>query len=173
MARIQLVDAKISVSQQKDENGNLYPACILSNSLFMEKFNEGLILAKVALEPDTTESYTAESLLTALADYSISDQSKPKDIPDEITEHFRLLPELECNIDMVFKPLNNVPTEVIFFNLNEIKNITQMFETALITATDEQREPINSMYESFSGFLNAWLLSKDETGSYFSKEMGV
>lgn len=168
MARIQLVDAKISVPQQKDANGNLYPACILSNSLFMEKFEEGLIASKASLKPKTTESYTAESLLTALSNYRISDQSKPKDLPDEITEQFTLLPEKECNIDMLFKPLNNVPTEVMFFTLNEIKNITQMFESALDTATEEQREPINSMYESFGGFLNAWIESEKRTGSYFA-----
>lgn len=167
MARITPVQVKMSVPQQPDANGNFYPACIFSNSLFMEKYEEGLIIAKAVLEPDSIESQTAESLLIGLSEYRVSKVGKPKELPNEITEHFTLLPESECTIEMEFKPLNNLPTEVLFFSLNEIKNITQVFETALENATEEQTEPLRSMYESFGGFLNAWIESQKQTDSYF------
>lgn len=176
MARIIPIQTKITLQQSADPAGKLYPACIFSNDTFVSMFENSLIVAKDLIDPENIERATIESILTGLSEYRVWKANKVKtesQLPTEITEHFALLPESECNIEMLFQAYNNVPTEAIFYSYKEIRNIIDAYTIALKNADAEQSEVILPLYDSFSTFLNDWEANQQVTGSYFANEQNV
>lgn len=174
MARIILVQTKITLQQSPDAAGKLYPACIFSNDTFLSMFEAALIVSKDLIDPSVIEHSTVDSLLTGLSEYRVWKANKPKtELPTEITEHFALLPEAECNIEMLFHPFNNVPTEAILYSHGEILDIVGAFKMALEMADAAQAEAIQPLYDSFNSFLTDWEANQQATGSYFANEKNV
>ena len=108
MARIITLQPKITIQQTADA----YPVCLFSNDTFITMFENSLIVAKDLIDPENIERATIESILTGLSEYRVwkANKKEPQP-PTEITEHFALLPETECNIEMLFQAYNNIPTE--------------------------------------------------------------
>ena len=174
MARIIPIQPKITLQQMPDETGNFYPACIFSNDTFVSMFEASLIVSKELIDPSNIEYATVESILTGLSEYRVwkADKKVPE-FPTEITEHFNLLPGYDCNIEMPFKALNNIPTEVLLYNYNEVRNIVDAFKMALEKADAEQIEVIQPLYDSFNQFLTDWEANQQLTGTYFANEKSV
>lgn len=172
MARIIPLQVKITLQQTADATGGFYPACIFSNDTFISMFESSLIVAKDLLDPDAIEYGTAESILTGLSEYRVWRANKVKTdaLPTEITEHFALLPEQDCNIEMPFQPFNNVPTEAILYSHAEVANIVDCLNMALEKADAEQADVILPILESFKTFLTDWNLNQQATGSYFATD---
>lgn len=174
MARIIPIQTKITLQQSADPAGKLYPACIFSNDTFVSMFENSLIVAKDLIDPENIERATIESILTGLSEYRVWKANKKEtQLPTEITEHFRLLPESECNIEMLFQAYNNVPTEAILYTHGEVTDIVGAFKMALEKADAEQSEAILPLYDSFSTFLNDWEANQQMTGSYFANKQNV
>lgn len=176
MARIIPIQPKITLHQSPDEAGKLYPACIFSNDTFISMFENSLIVAKDLIDPENIERGTIESILTGLSEYRVWKANKVKtepQLPTEITEHFTLLPESECNIEMLFQAYNNVPTEALLYTHAEILNIVDAYRMALEKADTEQEEVIQPLYDSFNQFLTDWDANQQATGSYFANEINV
>lgn len=171
MARIILVQTKITLQQSPDAAGKLYPACIFSNDTFLSMFEAALIVSKDLIDPSVIEHATVDSLLTGLSEYRVWKANKPKtELPTEITEHFALLPEAECNIEMPFQPFNNVPTEAILYSHGEVLDIVGAFKMALEKADPAQAEAIQPLYDSFNSFLTDWEVNQQATGSYLANQ---
>lgn len=101
MAKIIPLQASINFYQQQNENGNYYPCYLFSNDLLMDNLINSLIVAKSVIKQETPQSEVVESLLTALSDYQVWKKKQPKpELPTEIKEHFGLLPDKECNINV-------------------------------------------------------------------------
>lgn len=176
MARIIPIQTKITLQQSADPAGKLYPACIFSNDTFISMFENSLIVAKDLIDPENIERGTIESILTGLSEYRVWKANKVKtepQLPTEITEHFTLLPESECNIEMLFQAYNNVPTEALLYTHAEILNIVDAYRMALEKADTEQEEVIQPLYDSFNQFLTDWDANQQATGSYFANEINV
>ena len=176
MARIIPIQAKITLQQASDTTGRLYPACIFSNDTFISMFEAALIVSKDLLDPSAVEYSTVENILTGLSEYRVWKANKEKtEIPltTEFTEHFALLPEQECNLDMIFKPYNNVPTEAILYSHDEVTGIVSALKAALNVADTEQSEIISPLFDSFNTFLTDWELNQQTTGSYFANEQKI
>jgi len=174
MARIIPLQAKLTLQQTINERGDFYPACIFSNDTFISHFEASLIVAKGLLDPEQIEYSTVESVLTGLSEYRVWKANKPKtELPTEITEHFSLLPDSDCNIEMLFQPYNNIPTEAILYSHGEVLNIVDAFKMALEKADAEQSEAIQPLYDSFNRFLTDWELNQQATGSYFATEKNL
>ena len=174
MARIIPIQAKITLQQAPDAAGKLYPACIFSNDTFVSLFEASLIVAKGLLDPEQIEYSTIESVLTGLSEYRVWKANKPKtELPTEITEHFSLLPDSGCNIEMLFQPHNNIPTEAILYSHGEVLNIVDAYKMAMGKADAEQSEAILPLYDSFNRFLTDWELNQQATGSYFATEKNL
>lgn len=171
MARIIPIQTKITLQQSPDAAGKLYPACIFSNETFLSMFQAALIVSKDLIDPSAIERATVDSLLTGLSEYRVWKANELKtELPTEITEHFSLLPEAECNIEMLFQPFNNVPREAILYSHGEILDIVGAFKMALEKADAEQTEVIQPLHDSFNTFLNDWELNQQSTGSYFANQ---
>lgn len=173
MARIIPIQTKITLQLTPDAAGSYYPACVFSNDTFLGYFETSLLTTKQLLEPDTELYATTESVLTGLSEYRVWKYNKQKTetpLPNEITEHFALLPEGSCNIDMPFQPYNNVPTDAILYSYEEVNYIVNAMAEALKKADKEQAEAINPIYESLNSFLTAWNENQAQTGSYFANE---
>lgn len=174
MARIIPIQTKITLQQSADPAGKLYPACIFSNDTFISMFENSLIVAKDLIEPANVERDTIESILQGLSEYRVWKANKKEpQLPTEITEHFTLLPESECNIEMLFQAYNNVPTEAILYTHGEVTDIVGAYRKALENADAERAEVIQPLYDSFSTFLNDWEANQQVTGSYFATEQNV
>lgn len=174
MARIIPIQAKITLEQMPDVSGKLYPACIFSNDTFVSMFEAALIVSKDLIDPEAIERATVDSVLTGLSEYRVWKASKPKtELPTEITEHFALLPEAECNIEMLFQPFNSVPTEAILYTHGEVTDIVAAMKMALEKADTDQTEVIKPLFDSFNSFLNDWDLNQQATGSYFATEKNL
>lgn len=176
MARIIPIQTKITLQQTATNLGNYYPACIFSNDTFMGYFEASLLTTKQLLEPGTEQYATTESILTGLSEYRIWKYNKQKTetpLPNEITEHFTLLPAGDCNIEMPFQPYNNVPTDAILYSYEEVNYIVRAMAAALEKADEEQAEAINPIYDSFNSFLAAWNENQSKTGSYFANEIMI
>lgn len=172
MARIITLQPKITIQQTADA----YPVCLFSNDTFMTMFENSLIVAKDLIDPENIERGTIESILTGLSEYRVWKANKVKtepQLPTEITEHFTLLPESECNIEMLFQAYNNVPTEALLYTHAEILNIVDAYRMALEKADTEQEEVIQPLYDSFNQFLTDWEANQQATGSYFANEINV
>lgn len=170
MARIIPIQPKITIQQTADA----YPVCLFSNDTFMTMFENSLIVAKDLIDPENIERATIESILTGLSEYRVWKANKKEpQLPTEITEHFTLLPESECNIEMLFQAYNNVPTEAILYTHAEILNIVDAYRMALEKADTEQAEVIQPLYDSFNQFLTDWEANQQVTGSYFANEQNV
>ncbi len=171
MARIIPLQAKLTLQQTTNEKSEFYPACIFSNDTFVSHFETSLIVAKGLLDPEAIEYSTIESVLTGLSEYRVWKANKPKtELPTEITEHFSLLPNSECNIEMLFQPYNNLPTEAILYSHGEVLDIVGAMKMALEKADTEQAEAITPILDSFDRFLTDWELNQQATGSYFATE---
>lgn len=171
MARIIPLHAKLTLQQTTNEKGEFYPACIFSNDTFMGHFETSLIVAKNLLDPEIIEYQTIESVLTGLSEYIVWKANKEKaELPTEITEHFSLLPGQDCNIELLFQPYNNIPTEAILYSHGEVLDIVGAMKMALEKADAEQSEAITPIYDSFDRFLTDWELNQQATGSYFATE---
>jgi len=174
MARIIPIQAKITLQQAPDATGKLYPACIFSNDTFLSMFEAALIVSKDLIDPEAIERATVDSVLTGLSEYRVWKANRPKtELPAEITEHFALLPETDCNIEMLFQPYNNVPTEALLYSHGEVLDIVGAFKMAMEKADPGQAESIQPLYDSFSRFLTDWELNQQATGSYFANEKNV
>lgn len=174
MARIIPVQAKITLQQERDATGKLYPACIFSNDTFLSMFEAALIVSKDLIDPEAIERATVDSVLAGLSEYRVWKANKPKtELPTEITEHFALLPETDCNIEMLFQPYNKVPTEALLYSHGEVVDIVDAFRLAMEKADAGQAESIQPLYDSFSRFLTDWELNQQATGSYFATEKNV
>lgn len=173
MARIIPLQPKITLHQSPDAAGKYHPACIFANETFISMFESSLIVSKELIDPSNIEYATVESILTGLSEYRVWKANKTKAFPTEITEHFNLLPGYDCNIEMPFQALNNIPTEVLLYNYNEIRNIVDAFKMALEKADAEQTEVIQPLYDSFNQFLIDWEANQQVTGSYFANEKSV
>lgn len=174
MARIIPIQTKITLQQSPDAAGKLYPACVFSNDTFLSMFEAALIVSKDLLDPSAIERATADSLLTGLSEYRVWKVNKAKtELPTEITEHFALLPDSECNIEMLFQPYNNVPTEAIQYSHGEVLDIVGAFKMALEKADPGQAEAIQPLYDSFNSFLNDWEVNQQATGSYFATDQKI
>lgn len=174
MARIIPLQSKITLQQAPDAAGKLYPACIFSNDTFVSHFEASLIVAKGLLDPEVIEYSTIESVLTGLSEYRVWKANRPKmELPTEITEHFALLPESDCNIEMLFQPYNNVPTEALLYSHGEVVDIVGAYKMAMEKADAEQSEAILPLYDSFNRFLTDWELNQQATGSYFATEQYI
>jgi hypothetical protein len=170
MARIITLQPKITIQQTADA----YPVCLFSNDTFITMFENSLIVAKDLIDPENIERATIESILTGLSEYRVwkANKKEPQP-PTEITEHFALLPETECNIEMLFQAYNNIPTEALLYTHAEILNIVDAYRMALEKADTEQSEVILPLYDSFRTFLNDWEANQQMTGSYFANEQNV
>lgn len=174
MARIIPIQTKITLQQSPDAAGKLYPACVFSNDTFLSMFEAALIVSRDLLDPSVIERATADSLLTGLSEYRVWKANKSKtELPTEITEHFALLPEAECNIEMLFQPFNNVPTDVLLYTHGEVLDIVGAMRMALEKADPGQAETIQPLYDSFSRFLTDWELNQQATGSYFANDVKI
>lgn len=176
MSRIISLQTKITLQQSTDAKGNFYPACIFANDTFYSMFESSLIVAKGLLAPELIEYATVESVLTGFSEYRVWRANKDKTDPQpptEITEHFALLPESECNIEMVFKPYNNVPTEAILYSHGEVLDIVGAFKMALEKADTDQIDVIKPLFDSFNSFLTDWETNQQTTGSYFANEQKI
>lgn len=174
MARIIPIQAKITLHQTVNERGDFYPACIFSNDTFVSHFEASLIVSKDLIDPEAIERATVDSVLTGLSEYRVWKANKPKtELPTDITEHFALLPESECNIEMLFQPYNNVPTEALLYSHGEVLDIVGAFKMALEKADPGQSEAIQPLYDSFNSFLTDWEANQQATGSYFANEKNV
>jgi hypothetical protein len=174
MARIIPLQTKITLQQSADPAGKLYPACIFSNDTFVSMLENSLIVAKDLIDPENIERATIERILTGLSEYRVwkANKKEPQP-PTEITEHFALLPETECNIEMLFQAYNNIPTEALLYTHAEILNIVDAYRMALEKADTEQAEVIQPLYDSFNQFLTDWEANQQATGSYFANEINV
>lgn len=171
MARIIPLQVKITLHQTADAAGVLYPACIFSNETFVSMFEAALIVSKNLLDPAVIEYATIESVLTGLSEYRVWRATRANaQLPTEIAEHFALLPDSACNIDMAFQPFNNVPTEAILYSHGEVADIVSALQMALEKADPGQAEAIQPLYDSFNSFLNDWELNQQATGSYFANQ---
>lgn len=170
MARIITLQPKITIQQTADA----YPVCLFSNDTFMTMFENSLIVAKDLIDPENIERATIESILTGLSEYRVwkANKKEPQP-PTEITEHFALLPETECNIEMLFQAYNNIPTEALLYTHAEILNIVDAYRMALEKADTEQAEVIQPLYDSFNQFLTDWEANQQATGSYFATEKNL
>jgi len=170
MARIIPIQPKITIQQTADA----YPVCLFSNDTFITMFENSLIVAKDLIDPENIERATIESILTGLSEYRVwkANKKEPQP-PTEITEHFALLPETECNIEMLFQAYNNIPTEALLYTHAEILNIVDAYRMALEKADTEQAEVIQPLYDSFNQFLTDWEANQQATGSYFANEINV
>lgn len=170
MARIIPIQPKITIQQTADA----YPVCLFSNDTFMTMFENSLIVAKDLIEPSNVERDTIESILQGLSEYRVwKANKKDPEPPTEITEHFTLLPETECNIEMLFQAYNNIPTEALLYTHSEILNIVDAYRKALENADAERAEVIQPLYDSFNQFLTDWEANQQATGSYFANEINV
>lgn len=156
--------------KQTSSDHELYPVCVFLNTAFFQKFEEGLIVAKSILRKTTPEKMVIESVLKCLSEYK---KSKPEEEPEAPIERFTLLPEEECNYCIGFNPLSNAPIEAMFFSLKDIQNITNAFQLAKRNAPEKKKDPVNYMCESFSDFLNGWLVNAKQTGSYFGERRRI
>lgn len=173
MARIISIQTKITLQLTPDSLGKYYPACVFSNDTFIGYFETSLITTKQLLEPGTELYSTIENILTGLSEYRVWKYERQKTetpLPNEIAEHFSLLPEGDCNIEMPFQPYNNVPTDAMLYSYEEVSFIVKAMAVALEKADEEQAEAINPMYGSFNSFLTAWNENQSKTGSYFANE---
>lgn len=170
MARIIPIQPKITIQQTADA----YPVCLFSNDTFITMFENSLIVAKDLIDPENIERATIESILTGLSEYRVwkANKKEPQP-PTEITEHFALLPETECNIEMLFQAYNNIPTEALLYTHAEILNIVDAYRMALEKADTEQAEVMQPLYDSFNQFLTDWEANQQATGSYFANEINV
>jgi hypothetical protein len=170
MARIITLQPKITIQQTADA----YPVCLFSNDTFITMFENSLIVAKDLIDPENIERATIESILTGLSEYRVwkANKKEPQP-PTEITEHFALLPETECNIEMLFQAYNNIPTEALLYTHAEILNIVDAYRMALEKADTEQAEVIQPLYDSFNQFLTDWEANQQATGSYFATEKNL
>ena len=174
MARIIPIQAKITLQQTINERGDFYPACIFSNDTFVSHFEASLIVSKDLIDPEAIERATVDSVLTGLSEYRVWKANKPKtELPTDITEHFSLLPGSECNIEMLFQPYNNLPTEAILYSHGEVLNIMGAYKMAMEKADAEQLETIQPLYDGFNRFLTDWEANQQATGSYFATEKNV
>ena len=176
MSRIIPLQAKITLQQIPDTTGNFYPACVFSNETFISMFENSLLMAKGLLDTAAIEFATVESVLTGLSEYRVWKANKEKKEtppPTEIVEHFALLPEGECNLEMPFQPFNNVPTEVIMYSHGEVLDIVGAMKMALEKADAEQTDTILPIFDSFNAFLTDWELNQQATGSYYANEQKI
>lgn len=141
----------------------------VANDLFIEKFEQSLIVAKTVIEDEVLEN-----VLTGISAYREWKNGRKENLPTEIKEHFALLPDQDCTLSMPFSPLNSLPTDVMFFSHEEVTVITQVLQaatSALEKENDEERSLIvGQIAESFNDFLTAWNQNKESTGSYFGGE---
>lgn len=169
MARITPVQTVLIFNQQSTKDGSYYPCCVYANDLFIEKFEQSLIVAKTVIEDEVLEN-----VLTGISAYREWKNERREDLPTEIKEHFALLPSQNCTLSMPFSPLNNLPTDVMFFSHEEVVAVTQALQAATSTLekeNDQERDLIvRQIAESFSDFLTAWNQNKESTGSYFGQE---
>ncbi len=173
MARIIPLQVKITLQQTPDETGKFFPACIFSNETFVSMFEASLIVSKNLLDPSVIEFGTIESILTGLSEYRIWRTNRVKTetpIPTEITEHFALLPDMECNLERPFQPFNNVPTEALLYSHGEVTDIVGALKIAIEKANNEQADVILPIFYSFKAFLTDWEANQQATGSYFATD---
>lgn len=175
--RIIPVQPTITFNQNVDQSGAFNPCYIMSNSRFIQHFEDALIIAKSAIEPELIEYATAESLLDAISQYRIwlknAHEKKQGEISEYLTEHFGLLPEQECSISFPFIH-SDAPTEVFLLSYSDVRNICNVFELAhnnlLDNPGDERLVQLNGVHTSFKTFLEDWESNKEQTGSYFATE---
>ncbi|MCE5205666.1 MAG: hypothetical protein LLF80_06130 [Porphyromonadaceae bacterium] len=174
MARIIPLQAKITLQQTINERGDFYPACIFSNDTFLSMFEAALIVSKDLIDPEAIERATVDSVLIGLSEYRVWKANRPKtELPTEITEHFSLLPDSDCNIEMLFQPYNNVPTEALLYSHGEVLDIVGAFRMAMEKADAEQLETIQPLYDGFNRFLTDWEANQQATKSYFANPKNV
>lgn len=177
MARIITPQTALTYNQTATQYGNYYPCCIYSNDVFMQKYEDALIIAKTVIEPDTEQSLFIDNTLSGLSDYKVWKKKKESDAPSEITEHFGLLPDSDSLIQMPFKAVNNVPTEILLYSYDEINKITETLKTSceiLEQENDSERiEIVKPISESFDNFLTSWNEHINRTGSQFAENQIV
>src|SRR5690554_2131443 len=139
MARITPLQATIAFEQKPTQDGSFHPCYILSNDRFIENFENALIIAKSAIEEDAIEHQTAESLLNGISSYRVwlkEQKKRSQEVPEELSEHFGLLPDKECTISFPFHAAN-APTEVLLYSYSDIKNITNTLKAAYVALDAE------------------------------------
>lgn len=176
MATIIPLQAAVAFDQKPTQSGDYHPAYILSNDRFIENFESALIVAKSAIDPESIEYETAESILNGISSYRVwkKDQEKMvEEVPAEINEHFGLLPDKDSTISFPFQAFN-APTEVFLYSYSDIRNITNALKAACdALEAEDDNERLNrvlGIYESFDVFLTDWEANKAMTGSYYATE---
>lgn len=174
MARITPTKTVLTFTQYADDMGNYYPCCIYSNALFTEKLEASLIVSLSIVKEDTKEHETIKSILNALSDYKVWKEKKSEELPEEIKEHFNLLPDMDCNMSIEFYAFNNVPTDIMFFSYEEIQNITKTLMhvcTVLKKELDtDSLDVVKPIADSFDDFYKAWNEHKRQTNSLFANQ---
>lgn len=179
MSRIIPLQPSVTFEQKPTQSGEFHQCYILSNERFIENFENTLIIAKTAINPDMIEYQTAESVLDGLSSYRVwrkEQEEREQEVPTEINEHFGLLPAKESTISFPFRPANT-PTEVLLYSYSDIRNITNALKAAcdaLDAEGDQERlERVLGIYDSFNDFLTSWEANKAETGSYYATEKQI
>ncbi len=174
MARIIPLQTVLTFNQYATEKGDFYPCAVYVNDGFIENFESSLIIANTIIEPLSELSLLIDSVLKGLSDYKVWREKQANELPDEIMEHFGLLPSVDSTISMPFKALNSLPGEVLLYSYDEVRGITEALRTAaelLERENDLERLSIvKPMADSFSDFLTSWDANRENTGTYFAEQ---